>query len=161
SGCKAGGQSCANSNPSGCPWWGCWQYDQDPPGAYLRDFISKAKADGQIPMITYYMILPASKVSEGSAEVTQAANDSAFMARYYADWKFVLAQVGSELSFLHIEPDFWGYAEQVNGDATQIQAAVASANPTDCGSLPNTIAGMGQCMIAMSKKYAPNAKVSL
>lgn len=158
-GCTAQGTSCANSGP-GCAWWGCWQYDKDPPGAYARGFVSKAKADGQIPMITYYMLLQASGVAEGSAEVTKA-NDAAFMARYYADWRFVTQQIGQDLAFLHIEPDFWGYAQQVNDDPTKIPAAVASANPTDCGTLPNTIAGMGECLIAMSKKYAPKAKVSL
>lgn len=159
SGCNAGGKSCANSGP-GCAWWGCWQYDKDPPGAYVRDLVNKAKADKQIPMITYYMLLQASGVGEGTPEVTQA-NNATFMARYYADWRFVAQQLGNELAFLHIEPDFWGYAQQVNADPTKIPAAVASANPTDCGSLPNTIAGMGQCMITMGKKYAPKAKLSL
>lgn len=158
-GCTAAGTSCANSGP-GCAWWGCWQYDKDPPGAYARNFVQKAKADGQIPMLTYYMLLQASGVAEGAAEVTKA-NDATFMARYYADWRFVVQQVGNDVAFLHLEPDFWGYAQQVNDDPTKIPAAVASANATDCGSLPNTIAGMGQCLIAMSKKYAPNAKVSL
>jgi hypothetical protein len=159
SGCSAGGKSCANSGP-GCAWWGCWQYDQDPPGAFARGLVSKAKADGQIPMFTYYMILQASGVSEGSAEVTKA-NDAAFMARYYADWRFLLQQIADDVAFLHIEPDFWGYAQQVSSDPTQIPAAVANANATDCGSLPNTIAGMGECMIQMSKKYAKNTRVSL
>jgi len=159
SGCTAGGSSCANSG-SGCAWWGCWQYDQDPPGAFVRDFVTKVKGDGQIPMLTYYMLLQASGVAEGQAEVTKA-NDATFMARYYADWKFMLQQVGNEVALLHVEPDFWGYCQQVNDDPTQIPAAVANANAADCGSLPNTIAGMGQCMITMSKKYAPNAKVSL
>ncbi|MFO0568110.1 MAG: hypothetical protein U0263_20790 [Polyangiaceae bacterium] len=158
-GCAAGGKSCANSGP-GCAWWGCWQYDKDPPGAFVRDFVKKAKADQQVPMLTYYMLLQASGVSEGQAEVTKA-NDAAFMARYYADFRFVAQQIGSEVAFLHIEPDFWGYAQQVNDDPTKIPAAVASANSQDCGSLPNTMAGMGTCMITMAKKYAPNVKVSL
>jgi hypothetical protein len=68
-------------------------------------------------------------------------------------------------ALLHIEPDFWGYAEQytvtAGGSATTLPAAVASANPTDCSSMPNTIAGMGQCMIAMVRKYAPKALVGL
>ncbi len=157
-GCSSQGTSCANS--AGCGWWGCWQYDQVPPGAYVRDFVAKAKGDGQIPMFTYYMILPASGVNEGAPEVTKA-NDAAFMARYYADWKFLLTQIGNELAFLHIEPDFWGYAQQQNDDPTKIPAAAASAIAADCGSLPNTIAGMGQCMVTMTHKYAPNAKVSL
>jgi hypothetical protein len=61
---------------------------------------------------------------------------------------------------LHIEPDFWGYVRQA-GDPTALAAAVGSANPTDCSALPATIGGMGQCMIAMARKYAPNALVGL
>lgn len=157
-GCTAGGTTCANSGP-GCAWWGCWQYDKDPPGAFVRNFVSQAKTDGQIPMLTYYMLLQASGVSEGAAEVTKA-NDATFMQRYYADWRFVAKQVGTEVAILHIEPDFWGYAQQVNGDATKIPAAVSKA-ASECSALPDTIAGMGQCMIAIAKQHAPNAKVSL
>jgi hypothetical protein len=118
-------------------------------------------ADGQIPMITYYEILPGSGVAEGKPEVTQAAPDKSFMARYYADWRFALQQVGANKVLLHIEPDFWGYAQQVGPDPTKLPAAVASANPTDCAAMPNTVAGMGKCMIAMVRKHAPNAKVGL
>ena len=54
-GCTTSGTSCANT--VGCAWWGCWQYDQDPPGAYVRNFVSTAKSHSQIPMFTYYQIL--------------------------------------------------------------------------------------------------------
>jgi len=158
SGCTSGGTSCVGG---ACNWWGCWQWDQLPPGQFLRDFIDKVIADGQIPMITYYEILPGSGVSEGKPEVTVAAPNQSFMARYLADWRFALQQIGSKTALLHIEPDFWGYAQQVGPDPTTMAAAVASANPTDCAGQPNTIAGLGKCMIAMVRKYAPNAKVGL
>lgn len=159
-GCTAGGQSCASSNPNGCGWWGCWQYDQNPPGQYMRDFVSKAKANGEIPMVTYYQVLQASGASEGSGEV-KATDDQAFMTRYFADFRFLLQQIGQNVVLVHIEPDFWGYAEQMNSDPHKIPAAVASANPTDCSNQENSIAGMGKCMISMVRKYAPKAKVGL
>ena len=158
--CSAGGTSCNNGGP-GCSWWGCWQYDQDPPGAYARNFFGTAQGDGQIPMITYYEILQASGVNEGAPEVTQAATNASLMTRYFADWRFLLQQIGTATVLLHIEPDFWGYAEQVGPDPHALAAAVASANPTDCGSEENSIAGMGRCLIAMVRKYAPNARVGL
>lgn len=162
SGCTTNGTTCANSGP-GCAWWGCWQYDQDPPGDYVRTFDSTCAGEtpAQIPMLTYYQILQSSGVTEGAPEVTQAATDATFMARYFADWRFLLQQIGSNVALLHIEPDFWGYAEQHASDPTTLPAAVASANPTDCGSMPNTIAGMGRCMIAMVRIYAPKALVAL
>jgi len=160
-GCTAAGKSCANA--VGCGWWGCWQYDKDPPGGYVRSFASATAkaAPPQIPMITYYEILQASGVKEGTAEATQAADDPALMGRYFADWRFLLQQIGQSIAILHIEPDFWGYAEQANADPHSTPAAVASANATDCGSLENSIAGLGRCMIAMVRKYAPNALVGL
>ncbi len=159
--------SCDNAH-GGCAWWGCWQGDQVAPGDYARGFVAKAKAAGpgpQVPMLTYYELLQSMpgvswKGNEGDAEVKQVA-DAAFMSRYYADWRFLLKQIGNELAFLHVEPDFWGYAAQRLLACSAIPAAVASANATDCAGLPNTLSGMGQCMIAMSRKYAPNAKVGL
>jgi len=158
SGCTTNGTSCANT--AGCAWWGCWQYDQDPPGAYVRGFVSTAKTNGQIPMFTYYQILQASGVTEGSAEVG-AANNATFMARYFADFRFVLQNIGTDAALVHIEPDFWGYAEQVNSNPHLIPAAVASANSTDCTGTENSIAGLGRCMIAMARKYAPRVRIGL
>lgn len=160
SGCTSKGVSCQNGGP-GCAWWGCWQYDQDPPGAYIRDFVSHAATAHELPMITWYEILQASGVNEGAPEVQQAATDASLMARYYADFRFMLQQIGSAPALVHVEPDFWGYAEQLDGDPHALPAAVASANSMDCGDQENSIAGFGRCLIKMARKYAPNAKIGL
>jgi len=160
SSCTAAGKVCTN----GCAWWGCYN---TPPGMYAGYFMQAAAkpSPAQVPMFTYYELLQTAQATftnfaEGAAEVTQAATSTALMTRYYADWRFLLQQIGQNKALLHIEPDFWGYARQA-GSPTALAAAVASANPTDCGSLPNTIAGMGQCLISMVRKYAPNALVGL
>ncbi len=159
SGCSTGGTSCANA-AGGCGWWGCWQYDQDPPGGYARDFVSKSMSNSQIPMFTYYLLLQASGLQEGQTEVA-ATNDQNFLKRYFDDWRFLLQQINQSVAFLHIEPDFWGYAEMVNEDPHQTPAKVVEANPTDCASQEDSIAGFGRCLISMVRKYAPNAKVGL
>jgi len=159
SGCTAGGQSCANSGP-GCAWWGCWQYDQDPPGQFVVGFDGTAKGDGQVPMITYYQVLQASGVNEGGAEV-DVMNDAAFLERYLADFRFLIQRIGTAKALVHIEPDFWGYCEQKGPDPHALPAAVKAANPTDCAGQEDSIAGLGRCMIAMVRKYAPAARVGL
>jgi hypothetical protein len=167
SGCTSNGKSCANA-AGGCAWWGCYQYDQHPPGEYVRSFDSTCKgaSPSQIPMYTYYEILQTAigmwpSFQEGQPEVTQAATSVPLMARYFADWRFLLQQIGQDTSILHIEPDFWGYAQQVNSDPMALTAAVASANAIDCAAMPNTIAGLGKCMVAMARKYAPHSRVGL
>jgi hypothetical protein len=157
--CTTKGTSCDNAH--GCGWWGCWQWDQDPPGKYVSGFASTAAGNQIIPMITYYEILQSSGVAEGAPEVTGAANDLAFMRRLLADWRFVLQSLGTSTALVHVEPDFWGYAEQVNENPHAQPASVASANPTDCAAMENSIAGLGRCFIAMVRKYAPNTRVGL
>jgi len=159
--CTTGGTSCSNA-AGGCAWWGCWQYDQDPPGQYVVDFVdtNEAATPKQIPMFTYYQELQASGLGEGTAQVA-ALNDTAFLTRYLADWRFVLQKIGTHVALLHVEPDFWGYVEQLNSDPHAVPAKVASANATDCQGFENSAAGFAKCMIHMVRVYAPNAKVGL
>ena len=152
------------STGCGASWWGCgWQYDLDPPGAYVREFTATCAmaSPPQVPMITYYQLFQSSGVGQGAPEVTQAATNATFMSAYFDDWRFLLQQIGQTVALLHIEPDFWGFAEQTGTAATALPAAVASANAIDCSAMPNTIAGMGQCMISMVRRYAPHALVAL
>jgi hypothetical protein len=146
----------------GCSWWGCYQYDMNPPGEYVRDFITNAgkASPPQIPMFSYYEVLTLTGGTQGAAEV-MGTNSASLMTRYYNDWRFMLQQIGSARAIVHIEPDFWGFAQQHSSDPTSEPSAVASANATDCSDKPNTIAGMGQCMVAMAHKYAPNVLVGL
>jgi hypothetical protein len=154
--CTVKGKSCAGG---GCNWWGCWQWDQLPPGAYVRELISKAKAKNQIPVFTYYTQLQASGVGEGRSQISKLT-DAAFMRGYYNDFRFMLRQIGSNKAIVHVEPDLWGYGRQVAADPALIPAAVAQANATDCGGLANTMAGMGQCLLRMSRRYASNARLA-
>jgi hypothetical protein len=122
--------------------------------------VNEKAAPKQIPMFTYYEELQASGLGEGTAQVA-ALNDAAFLTRYLADWRFVLQKIGTHVAFLHIEPDFWGYVEQVNADPHMVPAKVTAANATDCTSNENSAAGLAACMIHMVRVYAPNAKVGL
>jgi hypothetical protein len=159
----------AKAEGCGTEWWGTWQWDQMPPGRFVSDYVSSTAAAGLRPMFTYYVLFPAAQrrlgISEGTPEVTVAASDRAFMTAYLDDFRFFLRQVGSAPAVIHIEPDFWGYAQhaaQAAGvDAHRLMAAVASANPTDCAAAEDSIAGLGRCMISMVRTYAPSALVSL
>ncbi|MFL5263644.1 MAG: hypothetical protein ACJ79L_14670 [Anaeromyxobacteraceae bacterium] len=162
-GISPGPALCTSCDGSCATWWGCWQDPAKPLGLFARDLVANAKAasPAQVPMFTYYQLLQSmAPPSEGDAEVTQV-RDAAFMRRYLADYRFLLQQIGGDVAVLHLEPDFWGYAGRRQQACSAIPAAVASANPTDCAGQPETLAGLGRCMIAMARRYAPNAKVGL
>jgi hypothetical protein len=159
SGCNAAGHSCANT-AGGCAWWGCWQYDQVPPGGYARDFVAGAKSRGEVPWFTYYELLHASGLPEGTAQVP-ALNDAAFLTRYLGDFRFLLQQIGGDAAFVHVEPDFWAYAQRVSSNPHSIPAKVREAAPADCGTEEESLAGVVHCLIAMTRKYAPHARIGL
>jgi hypothetical protein len=153
----------------GTAWWGTWQWDAHPPGEFVTGFADATSSAGLLPMFTYYLLFPAAQarlgIAEGTPEVTVAATDLAFMTAYLDDFRFFLRKLGTRRAVVHVEPDFWGYAQHAARDAgtgaAGLPAAVASANPADCAGTPDTIAGLGQCMVAMVRRHAPNALVSL
>lgn len=166
--------ACVNACSSACGgWWGCWQEFETSPGVpapmglYATRHIQNATAatwqgtaNPQVPVFTYYELLNSAGAGEGAGEVA-AINNAALMTRYLDDWRFLLQKIGNSRAMLHIEPDFWGFVRGVNSNPHQVPAAVKSANATDCAAQENSAAGLARCMIAMVRKYAPNATVGL
>src|SRR5205823_4264540 len=72
-----------------------------------------------------------------SPEIT-ALQDVALTTRWFNDFRFVLRQIGVAPALIHLEPDLWGYAEQMSADATSLAAAVTRGNPTDCAGQPDS-----------------------
>jgi len=160
-GVAPGAGPCASCSAFCGSWWGCWQDWARPPGQFVRDFVARNEAAGRIPMLTYYQLLQSmSAPSEGAGEVAAVA-DPSLLARYLADWRFLLDQVGQRKALLHVEPDFWGYAEHRDADPARIPAAVSAAADPACAGLPDSVAGLGRCMIRMARARAPNARVGL
>lgn len=160
SGCSVRGQSCDNAS-GGCAWWGCWQYDQAPPGQFVTDFITKVSDAGAAPMITYYIWYSVAGDVEGAPEVAQLA-DGAKLSAYLADFRFlcqVIAKSSGIPVIIHVEPDFWGYGQQVNHDPSLIPAAVSAASADECAGLKDTMAGFARCLLAIARAEAPNALV--
>ena len=161
SGCTVNGQSCDNAH--GCDWWGCWQWDQDPPGRYVADIVDAVRAAGAIPMITYYIWFSVADQVEGAPEIA-ALTDGSRVADYLADFRFlcqVLAEAPDGPVILHLEPDLWGYGEQVNTDPTQIQVALSAAGDPACAGLGDHFAGFARCLTAIARQVAPHALVAL
>jgi len=158
-GCFVDGASCANSE--GCAWWGCWQWDQDPPGRFVADFISDAAAAGAVPMITQYIWYSVAGDIEGAPEIA-ALTDGARVATFLADHRFlcqVMAEDPSITAILHLEPELWGYGQQVDAEPDAIPAAVSAAAAPECNGLPDTFGGLARCMLAIARSEAPNVLV--
>lgn len=148
---------------TGVHWWACWDNTRAP-GTQLKEWTTEGRSatwEGasypRLSMFTYYVM----KSAAGGENDLTPMTDPARLKRYLTDWRFLLQTIGQERVILQIEPDLWGFVRGKNKDPHAVPAQVTAANPTDCPYFENSAAGLGRCMIAMARKYAPNAAVGL
>ncbi|NUT21077.1 MAG: hypothetical protein HOV77_18000 [Hamadaea sp.] len=150
-------------------WWGCWTGPTTAPGTQVTVYKSMAanatyqgRPRPQKFFFTWYSLRDlgdAAGEGDGPGEV-KAINRLDLLTRYLNDYRFFLKKIGKSPDAIDLEPDFWGFARSL-GNLHKVPAQVSGANPTDCGSHENSAAGLARCLIAMTRKYAPNAAVGL
>lgn len=134
---------------------GAWPTWNSPDGAYITYTAQAIQAYGAIPMFTLYQM-----TANGEGNLS-GINDATFMNNYWAHVRLMyqrIAALGTPV-LINLEPDFWGFvaAQAPDRDATRL-AAVVNSQP-ECGGLPNTAGGLGQCLVQMGRQIAPKALV--
>jgi hypothetical protein len=134
---------------------GSWPYWNSPDGAYITYSAQAAQAYGATPMFTFYQM-----AQNGDGNLS-GITDTTFMNTYWSQARLMYQRIAALNApvLVNLEPDFWGYvwAQAPNHDPTQM-AAVVSSQP-ECSSLPNTAAGIGQCLVQMARQIAPKALI--
>jgi hypothetical protein len=90
--------------------WATW----NPNGAFASLYVRDSWAHGELPVLTYYMLLQ-SKPAGGDELHADLANlgDAGTMAAYWSDVTLLFHRVrGTKPVVVHVEPDLWGYLEQ-------------------------------------------------
>jgi hypothetical protein len=152
-------------------WWGCWPGTTTAPGFYVTwwdDHVAQATwqntARPQLMFWTWYSLRDLGDLAgsgDGPGEVV-AIDRVDLLTRYMDDFRFFLSKVGNTRLMMDLEPDFWGYVKSLqNGNPHLVPAQVSAANPTDCAAQENSAAGLAQCLVAMVRKYTPNATVGM
>jgi hypothetical protein len=138
--------------------WATWNEN----GSFVTRYIRDSVAHKMIPVFPYYMLLQSSPAGRDEKQTDLAHIDNvALMRAYYADLKlfFQRARQATKSSVvLHVEPDFWGYAQQAsqNDNASTVPAAVASTGLPELAALPDTVAGFAQAVVLLRDQLAPN-----
>jgi hypothetical protein len=93
--------------------WSTW----NPDGTFASMYVQDSWAHGELPVLTYYMLLQ-SKPAGGDELHADLANlrNPQTMVAYWADVRLLFTRVkGARPVVVHVEPDLWGYLEQ-SGD---------------------------------------------
>jgi hypothetical protein len=131
--------------------WPDWNTD----GTFVNILTDSAKRHGTVPMFTLY-----SMAAWGESNTAVLTNDD-YMKPYWDGAKLLFQRLGvfGEPAVVHLEPDWWAYAQQQShGDPTSLPVHVTSLAP-DCAGQPNNLVGMGKCLVALARKYAPKTLV--
>jgi hypothetical protein len=132
--------------------WPTWNAN----GGYVDIVCSAAKKNNAVPMFTLYSI-----AGNGEAN-TGTLTDDGYMKGYWDEAKLLFQRIAAfdAPAVVHFEPDWWGFAQQQSpgGDPAKLGVHVASLAP-DCAAQPNNMIGMGKCLVALARKYAPKAVV--
>jgi hypothetical protein len=88
--------------------------------------------------------------------------DGAKVRDLLADFRFlmqVLDESPDVPKIVHVEPDLWGYGQQVDADPTAIPVDLSVAAAPECEGLGDDFAGFGRCLLAIARAEAPSALV--
>jgi hypothetical protein len=125
-------------------------------GTFVNILTDTADAHGVTPMFTLY-----SFAAQGEAR-TDILQDHDFMQRWWdgARLLFQRLAVFGKPAVVHIEPDYWGFAQQAsNGDPSKLPALVTIV--PECAGLPDDIGGVGSCIMRLGRQLAPRAVLGL
>jgi hypothetical protein len=129
--------------------------DWNPNGSFVNIMTDVAYAHGIVPFFTLY-----SMAAWGDGNLSGLSNDD-FMRRYWAGATLLFDRLAifNKPALVHLEPDFWAYAQLQSpaGDPSQLQVRVSLAQ--ECADLPNDLTGMGRCLLRLARNHAPRAVV--
>ena len=128
--------------------------DWNPNGSFVDLLVQSANARGTTPMFTLYAM-----AAWGEDKEVAALTHDDFMTPYWNGAKLLFQRLGAsdKPSVVHLEPDFWAYAQQASSDGTH--AVHVKHLVPECADLTDDLRGMAGCLLKLAHAYAPRTAV--
>jgi len=128
--------------------------DWNPNGSFVDLLVASSNAHGTTPMFTLYAM-----AAWGENKEMAALTHDDFMKPYWAGAKLLFQRLGAsdKPSVVHLEPDFWAYAQQATPDGSHA-VRVRNLVP-ECAALTDDLRGMAGCFLVLAHTYAPRTAV--
>jgi len=138
----------------GLPGQGGWP-DWNSGGTFVNILSDSADAKGVTPMYTLYAM-----ASNGDGNLSGLNTDS-FMTPYWDGVRLLFQRIAAfgKPALVHVEPDFWAYAQQMsNGSPAGVAVHVTGLVP-ECAGMTNDLSGLGHCILKLGRMLAPKAVI--
>jgi hypothetical protein len=128
--------------------------DWNPNGSFVDIIASSANRHGTTPMFTLYAM-----AAWGEDKEMAALTHDDFMKPYWAGARLLFQRLGAsdKPSVVHLEPDFWAYAQQASHDGTH--AVHVRSLVSECAGLTDDLRGMAGCLLELARRFAPRTAV--
>jgi hypothetical protein len=138
----------------GLPGQGGWP-DWNAGGTFVNILADSADDQGTTPMYTLYAM-----ASIGDGNLSGLATDS-FMEPYWEGVRLLFERIAAfdKPALVHVEPDFWAYAQQMSGGSPSGLAVRVTSLVPECAGLSNDLAGLGRCILRLGRMLAPKAVI--
>ncbi len=136
----------------GLPGQGGWP-DWNANGSFVNILADAAASKGVTPMYTLYAM-----AANGDGNLSGLPDDS-FMRPYWDGVRLLFQRIAmfGKPALVHVEPDFWAYAQQASkGNPAGLAVHVTGLVP-ECASLTNDLSGLGHCILRLGRMLAPKA----
>ena len=137
----------------GLPGQGGWP-EWNPNGSFVDIIVKSSNDHGTTPMFTLYAM-----ASWGEDKDVAALTRDEFMKPYWAGAKLLFQRLGASdrPSVVHLEPDFWGFAQQASPDG--LHPVRVKSLVEECKDLSDDLRGMAGCFIRLAHTYAPHTVI--
>lgn len=143
--------------------WSTW----NPDGTFVSRYVDESRRAGLVPVFSYYMLRhsrPGAADQDEPRGVLRNLREPATMRAWYQDLTLALRRAGEGRGpvVLHVEPDLWGFVQQVarDDDAATVEAAVARTGLADLRGLPDDAAGVAQAVVRLRDRHAPGVTLA-
>lgn len=130
--------------------------DYQPDAGFVTTIAENAANKGVVPMFTLYQ---AAARGEDRFDVFR---EDDFAAKYWKGVRILFEKLRDfdRPAVVHLEPDFWGFAqrESRDGDPANVRVLVRGM-AGECGDLPDDVGGMGRCILRIARAVAPKVAV--
>jgi hypothetical protein len=129
--------------------------DQNPDGSFVTIIADIAAEKNVVPMFSLY------QMATRGEQRFEVLHEEDFMTKYWAGARILFERLKSfaKPAIVHLEPDFWGYAQLASDDDPSAVPVLVGSKVPECRELADDLGGMGRCLLKLARTIAPNVAV--
>ncbi|HEX6273186.1 MAG TPA: hypothetical protein VFZ53_09105 [Polyangiaceae bacterium] len=138
----------------GLPGQGGWP-DWNAGGTFVNILADSADDHGTTPMYDAYSMAAAGEANEA------VLTDPGYMGPWWEQMELLFERLAvfDKPAIVHVEPDFWGFQQNLSGGDPESISVLIHDHVDGCDDQPENLVGFGHCIIKLSRMISPKVVI--